>query len=47
MTTMSDTITAVATAMTGLGWALYFAAGAAVVAATLAYEHLTKGRNRG
>lgn len=48
MQPIEDIVTATLTAMTGLGWALYFASGAAVVALTLAYERLTKkGLTRG
>lgn len=48
MDTIGDTVTAILTTMTGIGWALYFAAGAVVVGVTLAIENKrTKGQNRG
>jgi hypothetical protein len=47
MQPIGDTVTAVLTSMTGLGWALYFGAGALVVGVTLAVEQLKKGRTHG
>lgn len=48
MHTIGGTISAVALAVTGYGWALYFAGSAIVVAATVAVEHLrTKGTTHG
>lgn len=46
MNTIGDTITAVATALTGWGWALYFGAGALFVGAVLLREHW-KGKSHG
>lgn len=43
---IGDTITAVLTALTGWGWALYFGAGALFVGATLLIQH-RKGKQHG